>query len=91
MTAKEHYESHLGYFYSWMAGDFNEKQSEQRHFFTSYKIIPRSVKIAFDLGPTWAFNLHRWLEIRFNVKSIKIQLHRAARSKHRGTQSIFSL
>jgi 2-polyprenyl-3-methyl-5-hydroxy-6-metoxy-1,4-benzoquinol methylase len=50
MTAKEHYDNHLGNFYSWMAGDFTAKQQEQQAFFMARGIVPVASKIAFDLG-----------------------------------------
>lgn len=33
MTAKEHYDKHLGKLYFWMPGDFYERMSEQKEFF----------------------------------------------------------
>ena len=33
MNAKNHYDQHLGNFYSWMLGVFDEKQKEQEDFF----------------------------------------------------------
>ncbi len=50
MTAKQHYDNHLGYFYSWMLGDFETKCHEQQTFFIHHHITPKSSKIAFDLG-----------------------------------------
>lgn len=35
MTAKEHYDKHLGKLYSWMPGDFYERMSEQKEFFVN--------------------------------------------------------
>lgn len=50
MTAKEHYDNHLGNFYSWMVGEFQQKQGEQQDFFTTANINPFKSRIAFDLG-----------------------------------------
>ncbi len=50
MNAKNHYDQHLGNFYSWMLGDFDEKQKEQENFFWRNGIKPVSRKVAFDLG-----------------------------------------
>lgn len=50
MTAKQHYDSHLGSVYSWMLGDFHEKMSEQMDFFIRQGIEPGGTRIAFDLG-----------------------------------------
>jgi hypothetical protein len=33
MNARDHYDTHLAHFYSWMLGDFEEKQKAQEAFF----------------------------------------------------------
>lgn len=38
MNVKEHYDDHLGNFFSWMSGDFTEKQREQQNLFASHKV-----------------------------------------------------
>jgi 2-polyprenyl-3-methyl-5-hydroxy-6-metoxy-1,4-benzoquinol methylase len=50
MTVKEHYDNHLGRFYSWMTGDFHTKTDEFRDFLTDNSIKPLTNKIAIDLG-----------------------------------------
>jgi 2-polyprenyl-3-methyl-5-hydroxy-6-metoxy-1,4-benzoquinol methylase len=50
MTIKEHYDNHLGYFYSWMIGDLTSKQTEFQDFLIEQKLLPQSGKIAIDLG-----------------------------------------
>lgn len=50
MTVKEHYDNHLGHFYSWMMGDFQTKSNEFRNFLNENQIKPSSNKIAIDLG-----------------------------------------
>jgi 2-polyprenyl-3-methyl-5-hydroxy-6-metoxy-1,4-benzoquinol methylase len=50
MSAKKHYDSHLGNFYSWMIGDFSARSNEQQSFFTSHDILPHDNRIAVDLG-----------------------------------------
>lgn len=50
MTVKDHYDKHLGNFYSWMAGDFNEKTTEHLKIFNEYQIKPDVGSIAIDLG-----------------------------------------
>src|SRR5690606_35313783 len=37
-------------FYSWMVGEFQQKQGEQQDFFTTANINPFKSRIAFDLG-----------------------------------------
>lgn len=50
MTVKEHYDEHLGYFYSWMLGDFSTKANEFKKFLDDNSISPNTTKIAIDLG-----------------------------------------
>jgi SAM-dependent methyltransferase len=50
MTVKEHYDTHLAEFYSWMTGDFEAKQKEFQEFLKDNAIIPASTKKAVDLG-----------------------------------------
>ncbi len=50
MTVKEHYDDHLGNFYSWMMGDFKVKQQEFQDFLRANNIIPGSTRVAIDLG-----------------------------------------
>lgn len=47
---KEHYDNHLGHFYSWMVGDFDEKQREQEAYFVRNAIHPSYNRKAIDLG-----------------------------------------
>jgi hypothetical protein len=49
MTAQEHYDKHLGGFYSWMVDNFEEKQKEQQQFLEKEHIKPASTKLAIDL------------------------------------------
>lgn len=50
MSVKEHYDSHLGNFYSWMTGDFAHHQQEQQAILKQFKIKPLKNNIAVDLG-----------------------------------------
>ncbi|MDR2206843.1 MAG: class I SAM-dependent methyltransferase [Flavobacteriaceae bacterium] len=50
MTTKEHYDNHLGNFYSWMIGDLEAKQTEFQDFLIEQNLLPQSSKIAIDLG-----------------------------------------
>jgi len=50
MTAREHYDNHLAHFYSWMLGDFKEKQNIQLDFFNRNNIKPATSNVAIDLG-----------------------------------------
>jgi SAM-dependent methyltransferase len=50
MKVKQHYDTHLANFYSWMMGNFTEKTLEQRKVFESFQIYPISDLPALDLG-----------------------------------------
>ena len=50
MSVKEHYNNHLGNFYSWMTGDFSSRKNEFKKFLSDNSIAPASNKIAIDLG-----------------------------------------
>ncbi len=70
MTAKEHYDQHLGNFYSWMAGDFRTKQNEHQQFLTEHAIKPNSTKCAIDLGAAHGIQSISLAKLGFTVKSI---------------------
>jgi len=70
MTAKEHYDNHLGDFYSWMAGDFEEKQREHQQFLADQGISPASTKFAIDLGAGHGIQSVSLAKVGFNVKAI---------------------
>ncbi len=40
MAVKEHYEQHLGGFYSWMVGDFKSKVVDFQEFLAEQEISP---------------------------------------------------
>lgn len=70
MNAKDHYDQHLGNFYSWMLGDFDEKQAEQEIFFLRNGIKPVSKKVAFDLGAGNGLQTISLAKMGFAVKAI---------------------
>ena len=49
-TVQEHYDSHLGKFYSWMMGDWASKQAEFHKFLTEHALLPHITRKAIDLG-----------------------------------------
>ena len=70
MTVKEHYDRYLGSFYSWMVGDFTEKQQEQERFFLANNITPNFSKIAFDLGCGHGLQAISLANLGFDVRAI---------------------
>lgn len=70
MTVKEHYDNHLGNFYSWMAGDFNTKQNEQQRFFIEQKILPFDTGVVIDLGAGHGLQSVSLAKLGFTVKAI---------------------
>jgi SAM-dependent methyltransferase len=47
---KEHYEQHLGHFYSWMTGSFEDRKNEFKKFLADNLIQSNDTKTALDLG-----------------------------------------
>lgn len=70
MTTKEHYDKHLGNFYSWMTGDFETKQNEFKNFLKDNLIIPLSSKNAIDLGAGHGIQSVALAKLGFNVTAI---------------------
>ena len=70
MTTKEHYDRHLGDFYSWMIGDFADKQKEHQQFLEENNVVPNSTKIALDLGAGNGIQSVSLAKLGFSVKAI---------------------
>jgi 2-polyprenyl-3-methyl-5-hydroxy-6-metoxy-1,4-benzoquinol methylase len=70
MTVKEHYDNHLGNFYSWYTGDFNENKDAFRNFCIENNIRHFSSGIAFDLGAGNGIQTIALAELGFQVKAI---------------------
>jgi 2-polyprenyl-3-methyl-5-hydroxy-6-metoxy-1,4-benzoquinol methylase len=50
MSVREHYEKHLGHFYSWMSGDFQSKQKQFQNLLRERSVKPQNTRVAIDLG-----------------------------------------
>jgi SAM-dependent methyltransferase len=70
MTVKEHYDNHLGNFYSWLTGDFIENKEAFKTFCIENDVRPTSSKIAFDLGAGNGIQTIALAELGFQVKAI---------------------
>jgi hypothetical protein len=70
MTVKDHYERHLGNFYSWTVGDFTEMQQIQEDFFRNSEIKPQLSSIAFDLGCGHGLQAVSLANLGFHVQAI---------------------
>ncbi len=66
-TVTEHYEKHLGRYYSWLFGDYNDNVEANRHFFLVHKLIPGKSKIAIDLGSGPGFQSIALAQLGFSV------------------------
>jgi SAM-dependent methyltransferase len=70
MTVKEHYDNHLGNFYSWYTGDFNKNKEAFRTFCNENEIQPVSSGMAIDLGAGNGIQTIALAEMGFQVKAL---------------------
>jgi len=70
MTVKEHYDHHLGNFYSWYTGDFNTNREAFRKFCIDNDIRPHASKIAIDLGAGNGIQTIALAELGFQVTAV---------------------
>ena len=69
MSAKEHYDSHLGNFYEWMAGDFDAGRKVQEQYFRN-KGMETEDGIAIDLGSGHGFQSIARAHLGYAVKAV---------------------
>ncbi|MCH2022949.1 MAG: class I SAM-dependent methyltransferase [Saprospiraceae bacterium] len=70
MNTKEHYDNHLGFFYSWIIGDFDQKKNEFLNFCKSQEIQPTYSGLALDLGAGNGIQSIALAELGFKVVAI---------------------
>jgi 2-polyprenyl-3-methyl-5-hydroxy-6-metoxy-1,4-benzoquinol methylase len=70
MTVKEHYDNHLGNFYTWYTGDFKKNKDAFKLFCITNLIKPINSKIAIDLGAGNGIQSIALAELGYVVKAI---------------------
>lgn len=70
MNVKEHYDQHLGNFYSWFSGDFSAKEQAFQSLLSTNGILPRQSKVALDLGAGHGIQSVAMAKLGFAVKAI---------------------
>jgi 2-polyprenyl-3-methyl-5-hydroxy-6-metoxy-1,4-benzoquinol methylase len=70
MTVKEHYDNHLGNFYSWYTGEFDKNKDSFKAFCIDNDIKPIDSKCAIDLGAGNGIQTIALAELGFKVKAI---------------------
>jgi hypothetical protein len=83
MTVKDHYDNHLGNFYSWYTGDFESNKNNFKLFCIVNGIKPFNSGISIDLGAGHGIQTIALAELGFKVKAIDfaIQLVDELKSK----------
>ncbi|MCG8698961.1 MAG: hypothetical protein MI922_12980 [Bacteroidales bacterium] len=70
MSIKEHYDNHLGNFYSWMTGCFRESTQHQHGLFKKINIEPNLTGVAIDLGAGNGIQSYTLANLGFDVLAI---------------------
>jgi ubiquinone/menaquinone biosynthesis C-methylase UbiE len=83
MTVKEHYDSHLGNFYSWSIGDFDKNKDSFKEFCVENGIKPHYSKYAVDLGAGNGIQTMALVDLGFKVKAIDFNHQLIAELKER--------
>lgn len=83
MTVKEHYDNHLGNFYSWYTGDFDKNKNYFKAFCIENKIKPCDSNYAIDLGAGNGIQTIALADLGFKVKAIDFNNQLIAELKSR--------
>ena len=70
MRVKEHYDNHLSHFYSWMAGNFEDKMYSFQMFLKENEIFPIKSKVAIDLGAGHGIQSLALVRMGFDVTAV---------------------
>jgi hypothetical protein len=70
MNVKDHYDNHLGNFYSWMTGDLASRTSDFHKFLDAHQINSSSNELAVDLGAGHGIQTIALSQRGFNVTAI---------------------
>ena len=70
MSAKDHYDSHLGNFYEWMAGDFDAGRQVQEQYFRDKGLGTEHGDIAIDLGSGHGFQSMALAHLGYAVQAV---------------------
>ena len=70
MTPQEHYDQHLGNFYSWMTGDFAEQQTIHEIFFREHGLLPSDNGLVLDLGAGHGLQAVSLAKVGFSVRAV---------------------
>jgi len=74
MTVKEHYDNHLGNFYSWYTDDFDANKNNFKSFCIENSIKPFDSGISIDLGASNGIQTIALAELGFRVKAIDFSI-----------------
>lgn len=70
MTVKQHYDNHLGDFYSWLAGDFDTNMNSFKQFCIDNRIESNDNGFAIDLGAGHGIQSIALAQLGFHVLSV---------------------
>lgn len=82
MSVQQHYDNHLGHFYSWMLGDFETKAKEAEALFHQWGIKPHQSGTALELGAGNGIHTVALCRLAFHVTAIDFSLPLLEELKH---------